>query len=152
MLGEEWIRWEPKIGLTTKYYVCTKKHFGNSLELFLSDSYTQEKDLKITFNNSVFFYNSTDENCHLLRIGNLINKYGRDIFGKSRFFKVYNSDWLNWISKSTENNIDFKKLTHFAFVDSDIFLDVIASEEPEVIEIDPEESLKIQQRRGGSLI
>jgi hypothetical protein len=62
-------------------------------------------------------------------------------------FKIHNSEWLNWISNSTKIGIDINLLIHFVFVDDDGYVDVIASKEPEILEIDPEESLKNQQKR-----
>ena len=136
MSKEQWIRWNPKINLTTVYFVSNRRFFGNSLEIFLSDSYGKEEDLKFTFNNSVFFYNITDENCRILRIVYLEKNYTKEFCADWTFFKIYNSEWLNWISGLSKNEIDTSLLTHFVFVDDDIYLDVISSKEPEIATVD----------------
>jgi hypothetical protein len=142
---EQWTRWEPKINKTIHYFICSERFFGNSLEIFLSDFHEKEKDLKFTFNNSVFFYNTTDEGCRILRIAYFDKTYRKEFSSGGPFFKISNSEWLNWISSSSENEVDVNLLTHFVFVDDNVYLDVIASKEPEVIEIDPEDSLKTQR-------
>ena len=139
MCKEKWIRWKPKLNLTSFYFVCRRRFFGNSLEIFLSDPYEKEKDLKFLFDNSVLFYGVTEERCRLSTIGYLGQTYNGSLLAEWSFFKVFNSEALSYILSLSETEVDGKELTHFSIVDDDLILDVIASKEPEVSEVNLEE-------------
>jgi hypothetical protein len=75
MCKEVWESWQPFEIISNDYFFSSAKYLGRSLNLFFRSRCKQKKDLKFTFNCSVFFYNITDENCQLLRIGYLNKNY-----------------------------------------------------------------------------
>jgi hypothetical protein len=136
VIKERWTKWNPIKGLGPKYFIYYTKYSDMRLEILLEDLHDKKKDVRMVF-NSIFFYRVTMEFGRLLTIDFLNQNYEYDFYSKWTFFKVFNSEDLIWISNRSKKLSHKKALMHFSFIDVDNISDVIASEEPKVMEIRP---------------
>jgi len=72
-----------------------------------------------------------DEGVGFALFTNLSAKYGQQFYSAWPFFKVKNSDFLNWLSIRSGGVSDNYGLTHFVIKGANTILDVVASYEPE---------------------
>ena len=129
---ENWQKWEPINGLAKKYYIdgVIDDFYGFKIKLTNRDN--EKSKLIISFNESVWAYRSAEEGLRLLTMENLAQKYGANFYTEWTFFKVLNSDYLNWIFKESYNTAPGSNLMHFCVVAMDDILEIIADYEPEV--------------------
>lgn len=129
---EEWIRWEPIKGLLGKYYIDS---FGMSEEwdlvIQLSD-HNNSKKIEIRFNGCIDAYRYTNDSFVFKVPSDLSKKYGDEFYANWSFFKITNSEYLQWLSeKSYEYSQDFP-FRHFCIIGGDEIIDILARYEPEV--------------------
>ena len=127
MIGQ-WIKWEPISGLEEKYFIKKFSDDNETLDIFLSGYKDSSNKVQVTFENSIYAYNRTDESFRQKIIHELNEKYGASFYGDWTFFKINNSSFTNWLGKTRDANT----LIHFCFVEADSIVDVIASQEPKV--------------------
>ena len=137
MSNEIWTHWKPIEGLSTRYYVESIEFSDEDFKVILSEEDNQNKTVTILFENSVFTYRHTDETFRSNLIFILYETHGEDFLSKGRFFKVLNSEYLNWLSCQSVTNSNTLDLTHFSIITLDAVVDIIAGYEPKVILSNP---------------
>ncbi len=134
-LNEKWERYEPTKGLSRKYYIDSIKDSINCFQIILSDDYDGNNKVEVLFKDSVHAYRSTEESFNLKMMNSIDESYGTDFYSNWTFFKVENSEYIQWISEQSYGISDSQQLLHFCFIASDSILDVIAAYEPRVQKI-----------------
>jgi len=132
---EKWTRWEPINNLSKKYYVelITDDYYG--FKILLSDAKNADKKVEILFRDSVDIYRRTNETFVLLTLKSLNDTYGIDFYGNWSFFKIENSEYLDWIKKQSYEISESLNFKHFCILGADDMIDVIANYEPKVSHI-----------------
>jgi hypothetical protein len=97
-LVEKWSRWEPITGLTARYYVDGVVDTIDELIVRLVSDQDQSIGVEVVF-DSAWAYRLTNESFRLSLIYQLGLKYGEDFYTKWAFFKVDESDYLDWLSR-----------------------------------------------------
>ena len=128
----EWIKWEPIEGLAKKYLLEDVTSNINGLKIKLLDHNNQNSGVSIFFKDSVWAYRMVDEGFMLLTTNQLYNRYNTSFYTEWCFFKVKNSDYLNWMALQSFNMSNNLNLQHFSILLLDDYIDIIAGYEPEV--------------------
>lgn len=129
---EDWTRWEPAEGLSGRYYIDSFGMVGDHWDFVImlcNEDNTQK--VEIRFEGAVVSYRYTNESYCFGIFGQLSKKYGDEFYSTWSFFKIHNSDYIQWIvSKSYDS--DF---THFCIIGGDEVIDIISTYEPKVTSI-----------------
>lgn len=133
MLNETWTHWKPLEHLASTYYVDSIISTGKTFKVNLYEEDDKDKKVTILFENSVFTYRYTYELFRTYLIFTLDGLYGKKFWADWRFFKVLNSEYLNWLSSQSVTNSNTLDLTHFSIITLDAVVDIIAGYEPKVI-------------------
>lgn len=134
---EQWTRWEPIKGLSRKYYIDSTSDGIEGFIIILSDVENRKKRVRISFEYSVHAYRNTNESFTNQIICDLDAKYGTEFYGDWTFFKVTNSEYLQWLSEKSCGWSDAcGGFTHFSILSVEYILDIIDSTEPTVEFID----------------
>lgn len=131
-MKEQWAKWEPIKGLSSKYYIDSISDNIKEFRVILSDTQDEKKKVHVVFENSVDAYRSTDESFRLDMLYSIDKQYGTKFYAEWTFFKVTNSQYLTWISEQSfgiTNNLHF---IHFSFLAVDSVLDILTTYEPKV--------------------
>ncbi|MFC4075493.1 hypothetical protein [Salinithrix halophila] len=131
-MKEIWERWMPTNDLSPKYYVDSLTDSIDGLKIYLSDSRDEKKKAEVIFDCSVHAYRSTDEGFMLKTINNLDKQHGTHFYSGWTFFKVKNSDYMQWLVNSSFEIALSEELIHFSFLAVDSVVDVIAAYEPKI--------------------
>lgn len=129
-MTEQWSRWEPIEGLSSKYSIESISNTIDGFELLLADSDDEKKMIRIIFENSVYAYKSTNETFRCKLIYDLDEQYGTNFYGNWTFFKVNNSSYIKSMSEESCGISDSQPLIHFSILASDSVVDIIAVYEP----------------------
>ena len=135
-MTEQWVKWEPIKGLAPKYYINSVSDSIKGFEIILSESKNEKKGLRIFWQYSPDAYRSTNESYTNEIIVDLYNRYGRDFYGQWTFFKVENSEYLQWLSQKSSGISDYNKFTHYSILSSEYIMDIIDNSDPVVELID----------------
>jgi len=134
-MKEDWIQWKPLNELNDKYYIELLKDSTNGLEIILAYANRNTKNkrdkIKVNFGFHAESYRFSDEHCRLELFRRLEKHYGNEFYAKWNYFKVENSEYINWLNKESGRLTENMNLKHYVFMDSDTVLDVIAKCEPE---------------------
>jgi hypothetical protein len=130
--AEQWAQWRPIDNLSAKYYVDSISDTLEGFTIQLSTENKHDGAVLVVFEISVDAYRSTDESYRLSTISDLSKRYGDSFYGTWTFFKVSNSEYLQWLSTQSFEITDTLDFIHFAFVTGDSILDVICIYEPKV--------------------
>lgn len=130
---EEWIRWKPLDSILSSidYIIYSSNYNNGSLSVIIAGS-NDKQALQVTFEQSVITYRVFDE-WYRMRLTDYLYKQNvklRD--GGWTFYTIQNSLYL----KSLKN--PQTSWLHYGFYTEDAVMDVIASKEPLVKEIDLE--------------
>ncbi len=134
-MSEQWTKWEPITGLANKYYIDAVLDSADGFIVFLSTDDESDKRVKVTFEDAVYAYRSTDDSLRRKIVAQLSDKYGKEFCEDWTFFKVNNSDYLKWLFEQSEEKPEFTdklELKHFSFLGADFTLDVADNLEPKV--------------------
>ncbi len=129
-MKEEWTRWLPIEKMGGKYYVDEIKDNMIEFKVIFCNSVEEDKKVSIIFDKWVLAYRSTYESIRQKTINSLYEKYGIDFFSECTFFKVRNSEYIEWVSEQSYGVFDSEELIHFSFVAADSIVDIVASYEP----------------------
>lgn len=132
IIQEQWVRWEPLIGLSTNYNIVSLSDKIEGFEILLSDEADDNKKIRIFFENSVEAYRSSDETYRLKTFEELDEKYGAKFYAKWSFFRVLNSQYLTWLADQSCGISESRALKHFSFFTTNSIVDVVASYEPKI--------------------
>ena len=135
IMQEQWIKWEPIHNLAQKYDIDSVSETTDCLNIVLSEEKNSEKKVQIIFESSVICYRKTDETFALQKISELNAKYGKEFYARWTFFKVYDSEYLQWFGQQSYNLSEAYELQHFSIVTPDLIFDIVTPQEPKVIEI-----------------
>jgi len=127
-MQEHWIRWHSLTELAEKYYFESVLYIKKDFIILMSERNNRKNMVKITFKKSVRSYKYTDETYTLYHTIMKNELYGSSFYGDWTFFKVYNSDYLEWIKDQSKNSLS--GLTHFSLITPLSVLDIIATSEP----------------------
>ena len=131
-MSKEWIKWEPFVpGIEGNYRFDNISDNENGFKLVISQL-NSEKKLEITFVNSIWAYKRTSESFRQNLFNILSEKYGDDFYTEWSFFKVTESDYLQWLSVESNTVTDQLKLSHFVIMTIDDVIDIAANYEPEI--------------------
>ncbi len=129
---EDWTHWEPVEKISGRYYIdaliLSEKH---DLIIKLSNENDTHK-IKITFPNPVGSYKYTNESFCFKIFGDLSDKYGVQFYSNWSFFKITNSQYLQWLLEQSGTISNVCLLQHFCMVGGDEVIDVVTQSEPEV--------------------
>lgn len=126
-MSEKWIRWEPIEGLLANYDIDAILDLEEGLKIILK---CDQKQVNVFFKNGAASYIKTDETLRCYLIGSLSKQYGRDFYASWTFFKVENSEYLQWLEEQSCTISQGYDLQHFVFMTDDSILDVATSGEP----------------------
>ncbi|MDQ0087496.1 hypothetical protein J2T12_000890 [Paenibacillus anaericanus] len=129
-MEENWERWEPISDLTSKYYVESISDSVKGFSVLLSDAKDENKKIEVLFEESVHAYRSTDESFRQNTINSVDERYGTEFYVDCTFFKITNSEYIQWLSDQSYGIADSESLFHFSFLAVDSVLDIIATYEP----------------------
>ncbi len=134
-MKEKWIKWDPFSGLSGSYYIESIKESSEGLEIILADSGINAENKKnkivMKFSCRVTSYRSTDEASRVSLFESLSKQHGTDFYAKWKFFKVENSEYLDWLSKESCEYTDFLNLKHYVIIDDDSLLDIASMCDPD---------------------
>ncbi len=138
-MTEKWTRLEPISGLDMRYNIKSIIDNVDGFEIILSDFRASSKDekdnIKVKFKYGVSAYRCTEEGLTLNLLNLLGEQYGTDFYTKWNFFKVDNSEYIKWLVNEyagfDDEYANLIGLKHYAFIDNDFILDVIAKYEPD---------------------
>ena len=131
-MTEEWIRWEPIPGLANKYYIVEIFDYIENLIIDLSADYDENNKLRIIFENSIIAYKSTDESFRDATMLQLKQKYGGEFYWNWTFFKVQNSEYLQWLAKESSSDFDNHKHIHLSLMGINSIVDIVTIYKPKV--------------------
>ena len=130
MLNQTWIQWKPSEDLAPKYYIDSILDDLGSFEVILSCTEDRSIKIKIHFEDA-YSYRGTNKNFRKKLINLLDEKYGPEFVKECSFFKVTNSDYLDWFREESCGWC-YDIAMHFSIVAENYVLDIIASYEPKV--------------------
>ncbi|QQE74225.1 hypothetical protein KDJ56_20675 [Brevibacillus composti] len=134
-MQENWERWEPVFGLSSKYYVESLSDSIEGFRILLSDANDEKKKVEVIFEDSVHAYRSTDESFRQSAINMIDELYGTEFYAEWTFFKVTNSKYIQWLSEQSYGITESESLIHFSILAGDSIVDVIAAYEPKIKKI-----------------
>jgi len=129
-MHEQWTQWRPIEQIALQYYTTAIIDAATGFHIRLGESNNNPRGLFITFEHSIDACRVTDEGDRFTKVLYLIDKYGRDFFVKWAFFKVTNSEYLEWLSQESGNFSDSKSMEHLALITQDSIIDIATSYEP----------------------
>ncbi len=130
---EQWSKWEPTYGLSKKYYIDAIIDDIRGFKIKLTSRDYEDHKVTINFPESVWMYRSTEEGLRLLTLEQLAQQYGASFYTDWSFFKIKDSQYLNWIYQESYQTItNNKPLIHFCLVAMNDILDVVADYEPKI--------------------
>lgn len=132
-MKEQWHKWKPVNDLSRKYYLERIIDTPDEFKVMLSDLLNPNKQAHILFKESVHCYRKTYESFASVIIHDLHEKYGEEFYGDWTFFKVTNSEYLEWISQKSAGWSDYREpLIHFSLLLTDYIIDIVDTTEPNV--------------------
>ncbi|WP_068786946.1 hypothetical protein [Paenibacillus phocaensis] len=131
-MEESWGIWEVGNDVTSKYYVESINDTIEGFRILLSDANDEFKKVEILFEDSVHAYRSTDESFRQSTINKLDEQYGTEFYKDRTFFKVTNSEYIQWLSLQSFGIADSEQVHHFSILAVDSIVDIIAAYEPKV--------------------
>jgi hypothetical protein len=132
IMHEQWTQWRPIEQLAPQYYMTALIDDVTGFYIRLGESKNNPCGLFITFERSIDACRVTDEGDRFTKLLYLIDTYGRDFFVKWAFFKVTNSEYLEWLSQESGSIFDSKSMEHFALITQDSIIDIASRYEPKI--------------------
>lgn len=133
-MNEQWIKWEPIIGLEGTYNIERLCDDLSGFEIILIHSQDKNKKIRLTWKNSIHSCTRTDKILASETISSIDRKYGFEFHKNWSFFIVENSDYLKRLSEESYTLSDsFYGVMHFALITPDSIVGIIPTYEPEVI-------------------
>lgn len=139
---EEWNYWKPIQELSGKYYIDFLAISEERLMIQLSNENKVQK-VEFIFDGTIDAYRYTNESFCFTIFAELSEKYGDDFYQNWSFFKIINSNYLQWLSKKSGTWANEFSFMHFCILGGDEVIDVLARYEPKVTIMDYEPKEKI---------
>ena len=131
-MHEQWTQWRPIEQLAPKYYMTALIDDVTGFYVRLGESKNNPRGLFITFEDSIGAYRITDEGDCARKLLYLNDTYGHDFFAKWSFFKVVNSEYLEWISQEAGGIFDPKSTEHLVVITENSMIDMVSRCEPKI--------------------
>jgi hypothetical protein len=131
-MHEQWTQWRPIEQLAPRYYMTALIDDVTGFYIRLGESKNNHRGLFITFERSIEAYRVTDEGDRLTKLVYLNDTYGHGFFAKWAFFKVTNSEYLEWIAQEAGGIFDPKSTRHLVLITENSIIDMVSSYEPKV--------------------
>lgn len=125
MLNEQWSRWEPQSNLATQYIL---ENFVDGLdckfEITLTEALTPHKKLLVKFEHNPYMYKNSNIEYKQKTLKTLQELLGQD-FTNWAFFKVSNSNYIEWVVRHASGIYEANKFIHFVFVTRNSMIEII---------------------------
>ena len=131
-MHEQWTQWRPIEQLAPQYYTTAIINAATGFHIRFGESNNNPRGLFITFEHSIGAYRITNEGNRAAKLLYLNDTYGHDFFAKWSFFKVVNSDYLEWISQEAAGIFDPKSTEHLVLITENSIIDIVSSYEPTI--------------------
>jgi hypothetical protein len=120
-MTEQWVEWEPIVGLVRNYNIDKVLNTAEGLSILLSKA-DDNNDVKIrvTFTDTIEAYRSTYETFRI-KISSLYIGW--------TFFRIENSEYVKWLLEQSHGIDNDFKFMHFAIATDDTVLDIVAKHE-----------------------
>ena len=128
IFDEKWFKWEPSVNLKPNYDVISINDNMDHLKILLF-SVDRKQKMSVIFGSS-WAHKKSYESFRMHLIAQLSERYGDEFYTKWSFFKIENSNYLNWLSAESSGWTDMLNLNHFVIMGIDFIVDVVATEEP----------------------
>ena len=130
--NQQWLHWKP-IGLDLygnyeTNQIIDKRDF---FKLLITKVVNQEL-VEITFDKSVWAFRRTSESFRQNVFKDLSLTYGDDFYINWSFFKIENSNYLNWLKEESDGVSNHLKLVHYVIMTLDDVFDIVANYEPRI--------------------
>lgn len=130
---EYWEKWIPIRGLPSTLYNDSLIDNSDGITLEFSDENEQNKII-VKFDGCVLSYRNTDEGS-LGKIFKFLDKqYGTDFYANWTFFKVKNSEYINWFHEVSLGMYKSEPIEHYVFLTPDDVIEILSTDSP-IIEI-----------------
>lgn len=131
-MQEHWTQWKPISDRFLKwYYTESISDNENGLKIILFDAENpSDKRILIHFTKGVDAYRITNESFTNEIINFVDDKYGVDFYVDWPFFKIEDSEYLEWLNKKSSGISEPYKFTHYCIFTSDALLDILSYDEP----------------------
>ena len=131
-MEEYLIGWKPLANIPLPLYGEEIQNSKESLNLRFGLSNNHTKKLKLVFNNAdVVFYRYTNESFWLCPDISNIDAQGESIL-KSGFLIVENSNLVQSLLEEHISSTMLKKYIHFMIIESDSYVEIVATKEPKI--------------------
>ncbi len=131
---EQWTTWKPLENLPTKCWVDIVNVTPDHLIILLNNEDEKENcTISLKFTNNFSMYKVTDEMCTINLLYEIIYAYGKPFVYGSAFFLINNSSYIEWLVEKSNGSLQADTLHHYCIFGVNRVVDVISSEEPEVI-------------------
>jgi hypothetical protein len=130
---DQWIPWSPLNDIQGKYHLNAISYQNSILEITLEISLDGNTSrLIIQFAQDIIAYTCSPDLFRSRTINELEIVYGTAFYGRSTFFKVINSSYIDMIKLTSAMTDDATNLHHFVLITADNVIDVVASYEPNI--------------------
>lgn len=130
-MTETWMHWDPIPGLAKKYDIDAILDTFDDLTIILSE-YNSENKVRIVIDGTSRAYRQSDETYRCNLISQLDKKYGGDFYGNRTFFRVTDSEYLQWLSEQSSIISDHYGVQHYSILGINWVLDIAIPFEPKV--------------------
>lgn len=126
---EQWVRWKPLQELSGRFLVddLHMSHVGVRI-LLISEN--NDIKIEILFDGPTYAYRCTNESLCFGIFPSLGVRYGHDFYANWSFFKINNSDYLQWVASKTTGSIDDYTLDHFCIIGNNDVFEILSRYEP----------------------
>ena len=138
-MAEKWVRWQPAEDVSGRLDLYSISEGQEALKIVLYDWDNKDKKIFLTFDSFLGAYRKTYETFRSELISSIHKQYGKEFFIRCSFFKVHNSEYVQWLSEQSNGSSDYPPFQHMSLLLIDSVIDVISMEDPQIqIVIDSE--------------
>lgn len=130
-MKEQWIRWMPEKDISGIINLETLIIDNNGLKLILKNE-DNGSFIQILFESLVLSLRCTDEGRRIKTLNDLGKKYGAEFWGKWKFFKVIDSDYVRWHNIETYDIYAEYDINHYVIFTTDDIIEVLTDCDPVV--------------------
>lgn len=128
---ESWIKWSQLDALRDKCYVYEITENSNFLKVSLQGRNDKAPTHHIIFENSAVLLRQTNESFWLNSDSPCVDAEGKFLY-ENIFFKIYNSKLIQWLLSEQGDNLSTVQLIHFAIVEANSYIEIVATAEPKI--------------------
>lgn len=130
---ERWEQWVPVKNLKGKYEILDiSDDIAQDFKVILIEEVNKENQIQLLFEYSVDIYRITRLNFKQKTLSKLSKEYGFDFYRQWTFFKVYDSEYLKWLSIESDTVTESIDFTHYCIISPKYMIDIISGYEPKI--------------------